>query len=133
MAPFLPLPPLPPQTIIFVCILYPMIFFERTAIHFFFYLCMTLLSLMFYVAFGMGLSYISPSQSMAQVGRSGGGRVEEREGKRQHTKGAGGGGRGEGEGEEVRGAQVGSMSPAGEWPRSAPLSATSVTPVTWHV
>ena len=73
MAPFLPLPPLPPQTIIFVCILYPMIFFERTAIHFFFYLCMTLLSLMFYVAFGMGLSYISPSQSMAHVGRSGGG------------------------------------------------------------
>ena len=71
-APFLPRPP-PLQTIIFVCILYPMIFFERTAIHFFFYLCMTLLSLMFYVAFGMGLSYISPSQSMAQVGRSGGG------------------------------------------------------------
>ena len=43
----------PVQISIFVCILYPMLFFIRTAAHFFFYLCMALLSLMFYVSFGM--------------------------------------------------------------------------------
>jgi len=37
------------------------------AISFFFYVCMTLLSLMFYVAFGMGLMYVSPSQANAQI------------------------------------------------------------------
>ena len=39
-----------------------MIVFDRSAIHFFYYLCMTLMSLMFYVSFGMGLMYVSASQ-----------------------------------------------------------------------
>ena len=42
----------PPQAIIFVCIFYPMLGFASSAAHFFYFLAMTLLSLMFYVAYG---------------------------------------------------------------------------------
>ncbi len=43
------------QSVLFVCIMYPMLYFNRTAASFFFYLFMMILSLMFYVAFGMAL------------------------------------------------------------------------------
>lgn len=59
------------QVCFFVCILYPMLFFIRSAAHFFFYLAMTLLSLMFYVSFGMALMYVSPSQQLAMISGSG--------------------------------------------------------------
>ena len=41
------------QACLYTCILYPLLFYNPSASSFFFYLCMTLLSLMFYVAFGM--------------------------------------------------------------------------------
>lgn len=59
------------QVIVFVCIMYPMLFFVRSAAHFFFYLLLSFLTLMFYVAFGMALVYITPTQQLAQVMGSG--------------------------------------------------------------
>lgn len=47
-------PPPPPlhQAAIFVCIFYPMLGFASSVAHFFYFLTMILLSLMFYVAYG---------------------------------------------------------------------------------
>ena len=45
------------QACLYTCILYPMLFYNNSAICFFYYLCMTLLSLMLYVAFGMVRNY----------------------------------------------------------------------------
>ncbi|GAX75668.1 hypothetical protein CEUSTIGMA_g3111.t1 [Chlamydomonas eustigma] len=55
------------QTCIFVGIVYFMLGFQQTAEAFFYYLSMTLFSLMFYVSFGMGSIYISPSQALSTV------------------------------------------------------------------
>ena len=65
-------PPPPPcpttQTILFVCIAYPMIGFITSASHFFFYLLITFMSITFYTTMGQALTYATPSQQLGQVG-----------------------------------------------------------------
>ncbi len=44
-----------------------MMFFISTAEHFFYFLCMMLLTLMFYVAYGQALMYVCSSVAMAMI------------------------------------------------------------------
>ncbi|KAG1677137.1 hypothetical protein FOA52_000943 [Chlamydomonas sp. UWO 241] len=59
------------QAVVFVSINYWMVAFIATADHFFYYLFMTLLSLMMYVSLGMALTYSSPSQQLAMISATG--------------------------------------------------------------
>lgn len=61
------LPYIAAQAVIFVCIIYPMIHFVRTAAHFFFYLLLVMQTLAFYVCFGTALVYATPTQQVAQL------------------------------------------------------------------
>lgn len=61
------LPYLAVQSILFVCIVYPLIAYINTAAHFFFYLLMTFLALNFFLTFGTALVYLTPTLQMANV------------------------------------------------------------------
>ena len=55
------------QSVLFTCILYPLMAYERTASSFFYYLGMTFLNLVFYVAFGQALMLLSPNEALALI------------------------------------------------------------------